>query len=351
MDTLTHALSGALIGRATVSRVPTADALPVGRRMFVGFVAAAFPDIDFIAAYLSPLSYLYYHRGVTHSVLLLPLWAALLALLFAALWRWRPGWRAYFGVSALGLATHIAGDLITSFGTMIFAPVSDARYGLGTTFIIDLWFSGIILVALIAGALWRRTRAPAVAGVLVLAGYVAFQWLLQQQAIEFGRAYANTQGLERAQVSAQPRPVSPFNWTVIVDDGRSYRYAHVNLVRKTPRPEPTPQMNFFARLDAAYRPPGDAVWVRVDRFGAPGDAQLAHEAYTQPAFRFFRWFAAYPAVLKIEHDNPGQCVWFHDLRFVTPGRERTPFRYGMCRDSGGPWQPYQLVGGQRLAVY
>ena len=40
---------------------------------------------------------------------------------------------------------HILGDLITQFGTMILAPFSDQRFGWGTTFIIDLPFTGIIL--------------------------------------------------------------------------------------------------------------------------------------------------------------------------------------------------------------
>jgi inner membrane protein len=352
MDTLTHALSGALIGRATAGRNAAEGGLPVGRRMFVGFLAAAFPDIDVVVRHLSPLSYIYEHRGVTHSVLLLPLWAALLAVIFAALWRWKPGWRAYFGVAAFGVGAHIAGDLITSFGTMIFSPASDARYGIGTTFIIDLWFTGIILAGLIASAIWRRTRACAAGGLAALALYVAFQWTLQQRAIDFGEAYARANRLEPARVTAQPRPVSPFNWTVFVDDGTNYRYAHVNLRREAARPEPTPETGFIARLDAAYRPLDDARWIEDRRFGmTEADVALAREAFEQPGFRFFRWFATYPALLEIERGNPHECVWFHDLRFLTPGRDGTPFRYGMCREPGGPWQPYQRIGEAKVLVY
>jgi inner membrane protein len=352
VDTITHALSGALVARATARSHPAPDSLSVGRRTFVGALATAFPDLDFVVGYLSPLSYIYQHRGITHSVLLLPLWALMLAALFAAAWRWKPGWRAYFGVCALGIAAHIAGDLITSFGTMIFAPLSDARYGIGTTFIIDLWFSGIILVGLGVALIWRQTRVPALAGVVALVGYVAFQWVLRQQAIDFGTSYARARGLHEAEASAQPRPVSPFNWTVIVTEGERYHYAHVNLVREKPPPAPTAQTSFLARLDAAYQPPAHAVWTRAERFGADArESSLAREAYAQPAFEFFRWFAAYPALLRVEPGNPHQCVWFHDLRFVTPGREATPFRYGMCREEGGRWQPYQLADAGRVAVH
>ena len=41
--------------------------------MVLGTAAAAFPDTDVVLSYLSPLAYLYHHRGVTHSVLLAPL--------------------------------------------------------------------------------------------------------------------------------------------------------------------------------------------------------------------------------------------------------------------------------------
>ena len=88
MDTLTHALSGALLARATAgSEKP---ALPLGRRVAVGALVAAFPDLDIVATWLSPLAYLYHHRGVTHSLVMLPLWTVLLAWLFAWIWRGGP---------------------------------------------------------------------------------------------------------------------------------------------------------------------------------------------------------------------------------------------------------------------
>ncbi len=79
MDTLTHALSGALLARATAPAAPRPDQLTTNGRMAIGFVAAAFPDSDFIARWIDPLTYLTTHRGITHSILLLPLWALALA--------------------------------------------------------------------------------------------------------------------------------------------------------------------------------------------------------------------------------------------------------------------------------
>src|SRR3990170_7446171 len=178
MDTLTHALSGALLARASASKDAPPRSIP--RRVAAGFFAAAAPDLDFVLAFVSPLVYLEQHRGPTHSVLLLPLWALVLSWILAKLLREPRGWRALYGISALALGAHIAGDLITSFGTLIFAPVSDARYAWGTTFIIDLWFTAIILAGLLASLGWRRPRIPAGAAGLVLVSYVGFQALLKE---------------------------------------------------------------------------------------------------------------------------------------------------------------------------
>ena len=245
----------------------------------------------------------------------------------------KAGWRALYGVTALALAAHIAGDLITSFGTMIFAPLSDWRAGIGTTFIIDLWFSGIIVAGLVLSLIIKKRRWPAVAASVVLAGYVGFQYLQKQRAMEFGFEYAKSMALRDALVTVHPRPVSPFNWTVFVSDDEAHRFAHVNLVRKQPR-RYQPGDGFIARVDTPYLPLDQAVWVTRRRYGET-DNDTIRDAWNSEAIGFFRWFAALPAFDGKTRD----CVWFTDLRFLTPGREGMPFRYRVCRErEGAPWK-------------
>jgi inner membrane protein len=349
MDTLTHALAGALAARASAPRVPSPDTLGLRGRLIAGAVAAAFPDSDFVLGYVSPVVYLETHRGVTHSLLLLPLWALLLAWACAKIARDPRGYGPWFGVCALALATHIVGDLITGFGTMILAPLSKARFALGTTFIIDLWFTGIIVAGLVASLAWRRSRAPAVAASLVLAGYVGLQALAKRDAEDFGAAYAHANRLEGAQVVAHPRPVSPFNWTVFVRHGESVDYAHVNLHRRHARPPPPADAGFIERLDAGYRPLAQAHWERRTRFGTtPAERAIARSAGKA---RDQGWFADIPVFDGVTGGST--CVWFRDLRFETPGRASVPFRYGVCRD--GPDERWRLLertqdgGSQRVA--
>ena len=336
MDTLTHALSGALLARATAPGGATgAQRL---KRVVAGFLACAAPDLDFVVGFLGPVRYLELHRGVSHSLLLLPAWAWLLSWLLAALLRDRRGWRAYFGVTGMGLAAHIAGDVITSFGTMVFAPLSDWRAALGTTFIIDLWFTGIIVAGLVASLAQRRSPVPARCAAALLVAYVGAQAVLKQQALDVARAQAAALGLRGATVRADPRPVSPFNWTLYVSDAQAHHVAHVNLRRDEPRTA-RPDAGLIARLDAAYRPVAGAAWQTYPRYGGTDVAQAARQAWESPGLAFFRWFAAVPAFDGVTAGST--CVWFVDLRFLTPGRGSMPFRFGACREGDGPWLAHE----------
>lgn len=345
MDTLTHALSGALLARATASAGPKPGGLPTRTRLWLGFWAAAFPDSDIVVLLIDPLTYLTTHRGVTHSIVMLPFWAALLGLAVWWLLRRRYRWREIALVSGLGIAIHIAGDVITAFGTMVLAPLTDWRLQLPATFIIDPYFTAILIAGLAASAIWRATRRPAVIGLAVLAAYIIFQGLLHQRAVVIGERHAADQNLTGASVSAVPQPFSPFNWMVVLESQDSYRLAYVNLLaREVPEPPPA-DAHWLRRVLASYRPPDNAGWQHIARFGnAPMEAQLAEQAWRSERFAQFRRFALYPALYRIDHADNRLCVWFNDLRFALAGRTM-PFRYGLCGHDGaaGGWDIYRLV--------
>jgi inner membrane protein len=343
MDTLTHALSGALLARAltpSAPRSPSAPsrlgpAVPPWHAVVLGFVAAAFPDSDVVLRFISETAYLRGHRGVTHSLLMLPLWSLLLGWLAARAFRRPDAMRRYAWLAGCAIAIHIAGDWITQFGTMLLAPLSDARFGLGAIFIIDLVISGILLASLIASALWRRSRVPALVALALLPAWVTLAWSGKQDAIRIGAEHAQRQGIAVVSIDAATRPASPFNWTVFVFDGGDYHVAHVNTRRSQPLLA-QPGDNFIRRLSAPYLPASLAPWTRVPMHGEGADAELAREAWQQPAFALFRWFALQPALEKIERGSDSTCVWYRDLRFAFPGRDTVPFRFGLCRSSSAP---------------
>ena len=350
MDPLTHIVAGAVLGRATAPTIARPDGLSVRARMTAGALSAAIPDIDGLLSYVSPVAYLEQHRGLTHSVLLLPLWALALAWLFARVARDSRGPSPWFGICALGLASHTVLDVITGYGTMFLAPVSWHRFSLGTTFIIDLWFSGILIAGLAGALAFRRSRLPAMLALIGACAYVGLQFVLKERAEAFGVRHAAVRKLSDAKVVAHPRPVSPFNWTVFVTNGDRTEYSHVNLVRREAKPVPAPGAGFVERLDAPYRPLDDARWHSREHFGAtPADRTLAASAWRAGELAFFRRFAELPVY---DGRSPGTaCVWFVDLRFDAPGRGELPFRYGVCRE--GPdsrWRAHQVRDGHPVPL-
>lgn len=329
MDTLTHALSGALLARATWNKNKTE--LSLRQRTQVGFLVAAFPDSDYILRLLNDnfLVYLNYHRGITHSILALPLWALLLSLIFSRLLRNSPDWRSLYLICCLSLGIHIAGDAITSYGTKILAPVSDWRVWLDTTFIIDPWFSLIIIIGLVASLTTVATRIYASLGMAVLVSYIGMQYWAHERAIDIGQQAAEQHWWSDATVSAIPQPVSPFNWKIIVEHKQHY---HTGLVRLFGEPRPAePEAGFFTRLAAAYHSPDAVEWSRDDRYGYDRyEAETIKRAWFSENNADFRRFTRFPALIA-SADKEDNCYWFRDLRFVLPGREQAAFfTYGLC---------------------
>ena len=174
MDTITHGIVGALLGKALfagpdvpaarphVAEIQEALSSPTARVAIAACtLGAMFPDIDVFAGPLAhnPLSIMEWHRSITHSIVLLPLWAFLLAAISIPLskfLKWKsPPFPWLFGIYAVALASHIFLDLVTSFGTMVWSPVKYSRPAWDWVFILDLTLTSIALVPQIAAWCYR----------------------------------------------------------------------------------------------------------------------------------------------------------------------------------------------------
>lgn len=340
VDVVTHALLGATLARATGSE----RARLSGReRLLLGGAAAGFPDIDFIAFPVSPLLFLAdWHQGPTHSLLLMPLWALLIGGAFVLVARRSGVLAEAVRVSALGLASHIAADLITAYGTAVLYPLSEARFSLGTTFVIDPLLT--LIVALGLGlSLWIRRPPAAGLGLAVVCAYVGAQAFLYQRAIDVGREAVRDHGLGVERLSVVPQPFSPFNWKLIGTRGAERFVAHVNLAGHPSWVPSLPGLRRFAATADAYRSPSELSWKRRQLYGdEPRDQALIESLWSDPRFNAFRRFAVHPALSRIDRDGDEACVWFTDLRYDLPALPDT-FRFGFCRDGAGqPWQLHRL---------
>ncbi|MDP9339839.1 MAG: metal-dependent hydrolase [Acidobacteriota bacterium] len=186
MDTITHGIAGALIGKALFRGDDLFAMRPMNRRRIVSWsmmLGAIFPDSDTFRDMLShnELLMITWHRGVTHSLLCLPIFALLLATVTKWIARWRkwesPSFAALAGIYALGILSHILLDLVTSFGTMVWSPLNWSRPAWDLIFILDFTFTGILLVPQILAWVQERPeksmgRALASLAIFMLAVFV-----------------------------------------------------------------------------------------------------------------------------------------------------------------------------------
>jgi membrane-bound metal-dependent hydrolase YbcI (DUF457 family) len=155
MDTITHGIAGALIGKAVFRGEDLLVMQPMNRRRIITWalmLGAIFPDSDVLREVFSgnELLIVTWHRSITHSVVCLPLFALALAGLTGLLarrFKWdAPGFAALTGIYAIGILSHILLDLATTFGTMIWSPIKWSRPAWDLIFIVDFTFTAILLL-------------------------------------------------------------------------------------------------------------------------------------------------------------------------------------------------------------
>src|SRR6266481_5077580 len=155
MDTITHGIAGALIGKAVFRGEDLFASHPMNLGRILTWslmLGAIFPDSDVFRDIFSSdrLLIITWHRSITHSLLMLPLWALLLAAItraFANSRRWQaPSFAALTAIYEVGILSHILLDLVTSFGTMVWSPVEWSRPAWDLIFIVDFTLTAILLV-------------------------------------------------------------------------------------------------------------------------------------------------------------------------------------------------------------
>jgi inner membrane protein len=344
MDTLTHAALGALVAQAAA---PARSRLDTRERLLLAGVVAALPDIDFVGFAFDPLVFLaHWHQGMTHSFLLLPLWAFAAAWVFARMCRRNGVFIEAYYVCVLALTSHIVSDLITAYGTQLLAPWSSWRPSLDLVYLIDPIFTAIVVLALILVA-WLRTpvirRRVAILGLVALLGYVYGLNSLKHQAEQLALNHALAQGIDADRIAALPQPFSPFNWALIVREQDLYHRSHVNLANHPPLIPDVTGLRWLHGIAASYQPPETLNWETRHQYGADHEQHvLAAALWQRHEFAPYRSFARYPSVSRVDESDDGLCVWFTDLRYDLP---RTPdtFRYGFCRDDPvSEWRLYRL---------
>jgi inner membrane protein len=228
MDSLSQLVLGAAVAAAIVPAKHRRKAL------IVGAMLGTLPDLDVLIRYSDDVRNMTYHRGFSHSLMVLPfvsiaLWW--LARQFSASVR-EHSTRWFFAI-LLGLMTHPLLDAMTIYGTQLFWPLITPPVMGGSMFIIDPLYTLPLLIAVMIAAFTkidlRASRAVNV-GLLLSTGYLAWSLIAQQWVSRIvDQQLAGTSNADA------PRFVTaaPFNtllWRIVVLTPEGYLEGDYSLV-------------------------------------------------------------------------------------------------------------------------
>ncbi|MDO9070258.1 MAG: metal-dependent hydrolase, partial [Deltaproteobacteria bacterium] len=208
MDPLTHLATGVICSQL----------LPAPSRWWAaaaGAIFALLPDVDYFCIFWDRLAFIRYHRGFTHSLVALLLFALAGALLGRVLGG--PRWfKPLFILGLAVLASHLLLDLATSYGTQVLSPFSRQRFSLDWIFIIDPYFTALLLMGAIA-ALSLPHWGPRVGAwfLATAAVYLLVCASYHHQALDLARRIFPDVKPGVQTVAALPQPFSSRRWQLI----------------------------------------------------------------------------------------------------------------------------------------
>jgi inner membrane protein len=196
----------------------------MGLATLAGFLGGMAPDLDvLIRSREDPLLFLEYHRQFTHSLVFIPVGAAVVAALLWAMWGRRRGWppRQVYVFALLGYATHALLDGCTTYGTLLLWPFSEQRFAWNAVSIIDPLLS-VPLLALVALARLSGRALFARIGLAWVLAYLSLGVLARDRAQDEGLRLALARGHAPERVDAKPSFANLLVWKLIYRDGDYY---------------------------------------------------------------------------------------------------------------------------------
>lgn len=224
MDSITQAALGAAVGEMMLGK-------RLGNRALAwGALFGTLPDLDVVfSPLLDNAANLWWHRGPSHSLLLMIAASWLLAPWLAKLWkrdkvsRARAGWFVFAAWS-----THVLIDCFTVYGTSVLWPFLDHRVGFNNLFIIDFFFTMPMLVTLVWLAFLRtKKQLPKRRRLNAWGLGIATAYALLSVGMKFAASAGFDADLARRGVKYERRmeAPAPFNillWRSVVDRGDEF---------------------------------------------------------------------------------------------------------------------------------
>lgn len=217
MDSITQIVLGASVAALAVPAHHRRKALLVGAAL------GTLPDLDVIPFALlveDPVARVVWHRGFSHSLIVLPVLGWLIWLWLRRAWGpVREAPRQWLWAIQLALVTHPLLDAFTVYGTQLWWPFMPHPAMWSSVFIIDPAYTVWLMLG-VAATVWLGARPAArswlLAGVVLSTGYLG--WSLVAKGLverEASRALAEM-GLEDAPRFSVPTPFNTLLWRVVV---------------------------------------------------------------------------------------------------------------------------------------
>ena len=260
MEPVTHFLTGACIGRAGLNRKTAYATL-------TAVLTSEAADIDVFWSLRGPVEGLKHHRGITHTFIAVPVVAGAIVALVALLHFWlerrrkrilaaaklEPGapiplrlqakpvhWGWLYLTALISALSHLLLDWTNNYGLRPFFPFNPHWYAGSFVFIAEplLWALMLIalivpsLLGLVAGEVGARRNPYRGQGwaIFALVGMVAlwgFRWAQHRQALALvDNAQVASAPVKR--MAAEPYPINPFRWHVILETEDFYQTAEVD---------------------------------------------------------------------------------------------------------------------------
>lgn len=230
MDSLTHLFLGGAIAAAM------APARFRRHALVAGALINTLPDLDVLplAFVDDPISVMVWHRSATHSLLVLPMLAALLWWMLKL--RWTPvreNPRRWFWLIQATLLSHPLIDAFTVYGTQLWWPLPTAPSMWSSLFIIDPLFTLPLLVGCVLAWIGRERRMAQRAlltGLLLSVVYVGWSQLAKHQVQQVADASLARIGLQDAPHFSVPMPFNTLLWRIVVLTPQGFMEAEYSLV-------------------------------------------------------------------------------------------------------------------------
>ena len=294
MDSITQMALGGVIAEAGFR-----DKLG-GKAVVLGCLGGMLPDLDIVTGVIlaDPWVHLTVHRGITHSLFLVPFSSAVLAWIF---WRW--GKRAasfwwWYLLAFLVLFTHPLLDCCTSYGTQIFAPFSDERIAWNCVSIVDVFYTVPLLLTLVCCPLvkkWRPQRHTWWIGVGVLlltTVYLVYGSLNRNLALDRTLADADSKNSTILRAEVYPQFTTVWVWRTVVK---------------------TPDGFLLGRTNTLVGERVTSTFLENDR------DPLIEKAQGLEKIQVYRWFADDLLRQKITRHAQGDgVIQFFDMRYGNP---------------------------------